>query len=71
MAAGRITEREWLEVIQAEFVEMPGLTLTVSQAQRLWGLDAATCAVLLGQLAEINFLRPTNDGRYRRVRSEA
>jgi hypothetical protein len=27
---------------QGEFIEMPGLRLTPAQAQRLWGLDAAS-----------------------------
>ena len=30
--------------IRAEFQEMPGLTLTLPQAQRLWGLPPDVCA---------------------------
>src|SRR5436309_2968225 len=29
--------------IKAEFLEMPGLRLTVQQASRLWGLERALC----------------------------
>lgn len=39
-----------------EYLEMPGLRLTPKQAQRLWGLDEATCAQLLEFLVESKFL---------------
>ncbi len=39
---------EVLRRVQCEFMEMPGLRLTESQARRLWGLDAASCDALLG-----------------------
>lgn len=29
--------------VVAEYFEMPGLSLTIDQASRLWGCDAATC----------------------------
>jgi hypothetical protein len=32
-----------LRVIQAEYLEIPGLHLTQPQVQRLWSLDAHTC----------------------------
>ena len=35
--------RTLLEQIQAEYAEMPGLSLTLPQAQRLWAADQATC----------------------------
>jgi hypothetical protein len=38
---------ELLLPIEGEYREMPGLSLTVSQAQRLWGLDNSTCASAL------------------------
>lgn len=59
----------WLELIAAEYREMPGLALTLAQAQRLWGLDAATCKSTLEQLRREGFLRLTRDGRY--CRNEA
>jgi hypothetical protein len=37
MAASR---QEWLRRIRGEYLEMPGLCLTLAQAQRLWGLEA-------------------------------
>src|ERR1043166_4634842 len=32
--------------IRAEFLEMPGLCLTIEQAQRLWSLERPTCEAL-------------------------
>lgn len=32
----------WLQLIRAEYLEIPGLCLTMEQAQRLWGLDPVT-----------------------------
>lgn len=60
----RHTETDWLEVIWAEYREMPGLALTLAQAQRLWDLDAATCESVLEQLRRSGVLRRTRDGRY-------
>jgi hypothetical protein len=48
-------------------MEMPGLRLTVPQARRLWGLDAAHCEMLLRSLVEAKFLFQTRDGAYMRV----
>ena len=45
-----------LRRIQGEYIEMPGLRLTVAQAQRLWGLDRAVCdAVLIPRRDQIPF----------------
>lgn len=46
---------------------MPGLRLSVMQAQRLWGLDEPTCASLLELLIELRFLHRTGDGRFARL----
>jgi hypothetical protein len=56
-----------LRRVQGEFLEMPGLRLTEAQARRLWGLDAASCAALLGALIDANFLFRTRDGAFMRV----
>ena len=55
---------EVLQRIQGEFVEMPGLRLTASQAQRLWGLERDVCDALLGALVDAKFLAQTRDGAY-------
>jgi hypothetical protein len=53
--------------IYSEYIEMPGLRLTCVQAQRLWGLDADTCATALRVLVDAGFLRLTNAGQYVRL----
>lgn len=53
--------------IRAEYLEMPGLSLTEKQACRLWGLDPRACAGLLEELVAEQFLRRTRDGAFVRV----
>src|SRR5262245_53471873 len=36
--------------VRGEFLEMPGLTLTVAQAGRLWGLEQDLCQRVIGVL---------------------
>jgi hypothetical protein len=55
-----------LRRVQGEYIEMPGLRLTIAQAQRLWGLDRAVCDALLGALVEAKFLFRTRDGAFMR-----
>jgi DNA-binding IclR family transcriptional regulator len=52
---------------QAEYAEMPGLSVTLAQAQRLLGIDEATCAAILRGLVESGVLRRTPQGRYVRA----
>lgn len=54
----------WLELIQAEYREMPGLSLKKVQMQRLWGLDAHVCDVLVELLVSARVLRRTISGTY-------
>ena len=58
---------EVLQRVQGEFLEMPGLRLSESQARRLWGLDAEQCAALLGALVDAKFLFKTRDGAFMRA----
>jgi hypothetical protein len=46
---------------QAEFMEMPGLHLTVAQASRLWHFDSALCTAVLSTLVEQRFLIETRN----------
>jgi hypothetical protein len=55
--------------VRGEYWEMPGMKLTMPQAQRLWALDAATCQSLLLSLVENGFLARTHDGAYARSAS--
>lgn len=50
--------------IKGEYQEMPGLHLTLEQAQRLWHLDKSTCQHLLSQLVADAFLRKNARGSY-------
>ena len=47
--------------VSAEFKEMPGLRLTISQAQRLWRLDGDTCAEVVALLVARSVLRRQAD----------
>ena len=53
--------------VRGEFREMPGLTLTVAQARRLWSLDSTTCSAVLTELVEAGFLCRKADGAYGRA----
>lgn len=53
-----------LQRIQSEFLEMPGMRLTLAQAQRLWGLDRTVCEALLGALVQARFLCRTREGAF-------
>jgi len=48
--------RTLLNRIRAEFLEMPGLRLTLPQTQRLCGADRASCEAVLHALVDEHFL---------------
>ena len=60
----RAISEELFHRIQGEFLEMPGLRLTPSQACRLWGLDKDVCGQLLAQLVDVKFLTRTRNGSF-------
>jgi hypothetical protein len=45
---------------RAEFVEMPGLALTLPQAARLWNVAVDDCRMVLEALTKAGFLRWTD-----------
>ena len=57
------------ERIRSDFQEMPGLCVTLTQAQRLWGLDESTCVVALSALVSEGYLRKAMAGMVRYVRA--
>ena len=57
MTADQSIVTEWLRLIQAEYLEIPGLRLTRLQVQRLWGLDPQMCDTVLDALIATNFLK--------------
>jgi hypothetical protein len=63
-AATPVALHEILRRIEAEYKEMPGMCVTLPQAQRLWGLDTTTCSFVLLTLVERRVLRRTARGTY-------
>jgi hypothetical protein len=57
------------ERIRSDFQEMPGLCVTLTQAQRLWSLDESTCVVALSALVSEGYLRTAMAGTVRYVRA--
>ena len=64
MTAEQNTVQDWLRLIQAEYLEMPGLALTRSQVQKLWGLDASLCDTVLDTLLARDFLEKAGHDTY-------
>ena len=58
----------WLQIVKAEYREVPGLQLTQRQIQRMWSLDETLCSAVLIELTKARFLRLTPNGHY--VRGE-
>lgn len=53
--------------VRCEFLEMPGLRLTIPQAARLWGLDLPSCEAVVDVLIRCEFLQRTASGAVARV----
>ena len=62
--------RSAIERIRAEFIEMPGLQLTLGQVHRLCGVERALCEEVLDALVNEDFLYMKTDGRYARLTSD-
>ena len=61
------TIRDLTRRVQAEYAEMPGLNVTLVQAQRLLAIDEPTCAAVFKALIKRGILRRTAHGRYVRA----
>jgi hypothetical protein len=75
-APGSLTARSELAIdsfehltrrVRNEYLEMPGLSLTVGQAQRMWQLRRTDCEDLLGALVDSGFLARTSTGAFVRA----
>ena len=64
MTAEESTIHDWLRMIRAEYLEMPGLQLTKAQIQRLWRLEPPMCDALVEQLVAAEFLEKTHREAY-------
>lgn len=63
----RESAHDWVALMRAEYLEMPGLALSRPQARRLWGLDGETCDLLLEEMVKTHFLRKTAQDLYVRA----
>ena len=65
---GAIESFEYLaRRVRNEYLEMPGLSLTLGQAQRMWQLRRTECERLLGSLVDSGFLARTPSGAFVRA----
>jgi hypothetical protein len=62
-----MTQTSLLNRIRAEYLEMPGLRVTLEQAQRLFGLDWTLCKAAFDLLVTEDFLRVSPRGLYARA----
>ena len=62
-----IAVRDWMNLIRAEYLEMPGLSLTEAQFERMWNLAPDFAERLLQELLRVCFLRRTKKGTYVRA----
>ena len=61
-------EASLLARVYGEYLEMPGLQLTLAQASRLWNTQPTTSARVLERLVDSSFLRRSGE-RYVRADS--
>ena len=64
MSSNHSSVAEWLRLIEAEYKDMPGLSLSKAQMRRLWGLEAVVCDALVDALVTARVLRRTVRGTY-------
>jgi hypothetical protein len=61
-----LTRDETRARVRADYLELPGLILTASQAARLWAIDHAIATDVLDELTEAGFLLRNGDQYARR-----
>jgi hypothetical protein len=62
---GEASRPQLITLILGTYAEMPGLSLYLHQAARLFGLREATCLAVLSDLVRDGQLRRSADGQYR------
>ena len=62
----RVTQ-DLVSRIRAEYLEMPGMRLTLRQVQRLCGIEQTLCQAVLDALVDAKFLCVRSDGSYTRL----
>jgi hypothetical protein len=53
--------------VRAEFEEMPGMTLTMRQASRLFGIERDVCKTVFERLVTTSYLKWTQSGAITRA----
>ena len=71
VSAGTTSYRQAFDRIRAEYHEMPGMRLNLQQVERLSGVDASICRIVLDDLVRAKFLRAESDGTYLRATGDA
>ena len=64
MVSGQPRVDRFIEIVQSEYREMPGLQLTKPQLRRFLGIDVLTCDVVIELLEQQKFLRRTPTDAY-------
>ena len=59
MLAQQRSVAELVHLIRSEYLEMPGLKLTPTQARRLWNVDEDSCKAIFEDLVDLRFLDRT------------
>lgn len=59
--------KQIVERLRSEFLEMPGLQLTTTQAERLCGISPSVCRDALDALVDAKFLCVKSNGCYARL----
>jgi hypothetical protein len=70
MLVAEASVAEWTDRVRAEYLEMPGLTLTRWQMRRLWLLDASLCDAVVDILVVSGFLSLRANNTYARVSND-
>jgi hypothetical protein len=63
--------RQAFDRIRAEYLEMPGMRLTVEQVHRLSGVDIEICTAVLEDLVRAKFLQAGADRTYLRATAQS
>jgi hypothetical protein len=61
------TVQDVVKRLRAEYLQVPGLRLTVEQVQRLCGIERMMSESVLDALVDARFLTVTSDGSYTHV----
>ena len=67
MCAGDSELTKVIRRVRSEYMESPGLSLTLQQVSRLWQLDVETRDAVLQALVAAGFLRLTKNGMFVRA----